>query len=209
MLRRIQERLHALYDLDVPQSVDDFMCGPDVARAATADATDRGEVLVVLEDPTDVRVGLYVDPGAIAALGKSHTWWRSRRTIQAFCLATEGVSHFVYLMFRAARQEGVSQLELEIQAEVDKYATGLLDAKRSGPLLPRSLWLRRRLFHGVTFRDSAHTEAGQRYRLATRTAARYVSALESTYVARGDLTGLARELRRFYRRGSHGKLRSA
>lgn len=206
MLHRIQQRLHDLYDLNVPQSVEDFVCDAEVARAAAYDAVERGEVLVVVEGETDVRVGLYVDPMAVAALEGKRAWWLDRHAFRGFCLATEGVSHFVYVMFRAGSAQGVTQLELEIQAEVDKYATALLDAPRSGPALLRSRWLRRRLFHEVGFKDPPQSEAGHRYRLAVRTASRYARRLESRYVAHDDWGGLARELRRFYRRGPSDKL---
>lgn len=205
-LHRVQQRLQELYDLEVPQSVEDFVCGPDVARAATRDAVERGEVLVVVEHGADVCVGLYVDPKAVAALDRTRAWWRNGQVFRAFCLVTEGVSHFVYLMFRVSSAQGVSQLELEIQAEVDKYATALLDAHPSGPALLRSRWLRRRLFHEVRFKDPPHTEAGRRYRTAARVASRYARQLEARFVARDDWAGLARELRRFYRRGPSDKL---
>jgi hypothetical protein len=208
MLGRIQQRLHELYDLDLPESVEDFVCGPEVASAAACDAVERGEVLVVVEQATDVCVGLYVDPAAVAVLGRTRSWWGNRRAFRAFCLATEGVSHFVYLMFRAARDQGVSQLELEIQAEVDKYATALLDGRARGGALARSRWLRRGLFHEVAFRDPPQSDAGQRYRLATRTASRFARMLESRYVARDDWSGMARELRRYYRLGPADKLQA-
>jgi hypothetical protein len=209
MLRRIQERLHDLYDLQLRESVDDFVCDADVASAADGRAVERGEVLVVVEQPHDVRVGLYVDPAAVAMLHDRHAWWRGRRSFRAFCLATEGVSHFVYLMFRAASGHSVSQLELEIQGEVDKYATGLLHGPGGGAALSKSRMLRGRLFDHVRFHDPAASEAGARYRLALRVAADYARSLESRYVARGDMAGLARDLRRFYRKGAHGKLQRA
>ena len=50
-----------------------------------------------------------------------------------FCLAVEGVSHFIYVALRAADDRGVSQLELELQAEVDKFACCVLVAGRRIP----------------------------------------------------------------------------
>ena len=49
-----------------------------------------------------------------------------REYLQDFLLAVEGVSHFVYLVHRARQERPVSAVELELQAEVDKYLVALL-----------------------------------------------------------------------------------
>jgi hypothetical protein len=127
----------------------------------------------------------------------------------AVCLATEGVSHFLYLSFRADNDEQVSQLELELQAEVDKYAAGLLAGNGVGAIRARSRALRERLFYRARFLDPPETAEGQRYRLAHRAAARYAAALEARYVDRGRIDELWAELRRFYRMGMRQKLERA
>jgi len=42
-----------------------------------------------------------------------------------FATLTEEVSHFVYLMFCAGAERRITELELELQGEVDKYLTAL------------------------------------------------------------------------------------
>ena len=51
-----------------------------------------------------------------------------------YCTALEGVSHFHYVTWSAGCARNVSLLELELQAEVDKYASALslLLAQRAG-----------------------------------------------------------------------------
>ncbi|MFW6067640.1 MAG: hypothetical protein ACOC97_04820 [Myxococcota bacterium] len=209
MLRRIQEYLERLYDLEVRERVEDFVCDGELAQAMTRDALERGEVLLVHEHLQDVSVGLYVDPQAVDALRRGLRWWNGPRGFRAFCLTTEGVSHFVYLMFRAKRELPVTQLELEIQAEVDKYAFGLLEAPHRRPPLVRSRMLRSHLYAAPRFMHGADTEEGRRYRIASRVAARYTEQLEFRYVAAGDEQGLHRALRRFYRLGAKGKMEAA
>ena len=55
-----------------------------------------------------------------------------------YCTALEGVSHFVYSTWGLERDMPVSLLELETQAEVDKYAITvfLLAAATGGAVLP-------------------------------------------------------------------------
>lgn len=206
MLARIQSELQKLYDLELDEDVTDFMCDEATAIESCADAVERREVLLVSEDHDGVAVGLYVDERAIEALEEAEDAWLDGKNFDAACLATEGVSHFVYLMFRAQNAEEVTQLELELQAEVDKYATGLLAGNGVGAIRARSQQLRKQLFDHVEYIDDETTESGRRYRLATRLAARFALELEERYVATGDWKALSRTLRRFYRMGSQQKL---
>ncbi|MBK8169397.1 MAG: hypothetical protein IPK60_03520 [Sandaracinaceae bacterium] len=184
----------------------DFVCDEATAREACGDGVDRREVLLVSEEPDGYAVGLYVDEKAVLALQHAEDAWLDGKHFDAACLATEGVSHFVYLMFRAKNDEEVTQLELELQAEVDKYATGLLAGNGIGAIRARSQELRRMLFEQVEYIDDETTESGRRYRLATRLAARFALHLEEAYVAKGDFVALSRALRRFYRLGGQQKI---
>jgi hypothetical protein len=213
MLHWIQSVLTDLYDVRVEASVEDFMCDEDLVRSVVGDAVARGELLVVAEEPDGASVGIYVDPDALAALRQAEDDWE-HGCFESYCLAAEGVSHFVYLMFRATNEEQVSQLELEVQAEVDKYASTLLAGNGAGLIArrdfaARSRRLRRRLFHEVSYRDGPDTEEGERYRVANRVASRYLEQVEARYLRRGDVEGLAQELRRFYRLGIREKFEVA
>lgn len=209
-LDEIQRLLSDLYDVRIASAVGDFVCDEETVRATVGDGVERGEVLLVAEQDDGISVGLYVCPQAVSALGEDpERAWLDERRFAAACLATEGVSHFLFLMFRAEHDDAVSQLELELQAEVDKYATGLLAGNGVGAIEARSRSMRWRLFHRVAYLDAAHTEAGERYRTATRVAARYARWLEERFVATGDLEGLRAELRRFYRLGLREKLEAA
>lgn len=204
-LDRIQRALSDLYDLEIASSVEDFVCDAATVRAVGEDV-DRGEVLLIAEEADGISVGLYVCPRAVDVLAQNEDAWLSERGFEAACLATEGVSHFLYLMFRAENDEAVSQLELELQGEIDKYAAGLLAGNGVGAIRARSRSMRWRLFERARFLDGADTEAGQRYRKATEVAARYAAWLEERYVLSGDLDALRAELRRFYRLGLREKL---
>jgi hypothetical protein len=208
MLRRIQHLLSELYDLAPTVDVEHFVCGPEIVQATVGEgARARGELLLILQDEDDLHVGLYLDPEVIEALRADPEWAPDRvEAFQALCLATEGVSHFLYLGFRADNDEQVSQLELELQAEVDKYAAGLLSGNGVGAIRARSRALRERLFGSPQFIDPPESVEGERYRIAHRAAARYAEALEARFVDRGRVAELWVELRRFYRMGARQKL---
>ena len=211
VLRPIQDALCELYDLSVEADVEDFLCDADAVDAIVG-GSDRGEVLIVTEAEGSVFVGLYVCPDAVNALAAGGDAWADGRAQEA-SLVTEGVSHFIYLHFRADAGERVSQLELELQAEIDKYAAATmpdpgsaLSGNGAGLIRERSRRARRTLFRGAIFRDAADSIAGQRYRAANDRAAQFAAHLESRYLDTGDLSGFLQALRRFYRVGLREKL---
>ena len=84
----------------------------------------------------------------------------------------EGVSHFNYLAWCALRDKTVTLLELELQAEVDKFvATRLLALQENEPELLRGL--HQRIFDDVQYHRSLNAEERERYRLANDYAARF------------------------------------
>jgi hypothetical protein len=227
MLGAIQRRITELYDVQIGAEVEDFLCDEEFARALGGDeAARRGEVLFVVEQADGARVALFLDAAAREA--DEGGWLAGPERFRACCLAAEGVSHFVYVAFRADHALAVSELELELQAEIDKWVLGLIAAFPDGlgsvlatgvaatlaagqgiglvALRDRSRRLRARLFSEAAFLDEAGTERGDRYRAAHRLAARYAERLERRFVATGQFDGLARELRRFYRLGLREKL---
>jgi hypothetical protein len=203
-LQGIADRLASLYDTPPLEDVSAYLCDEATMRAVVGEDVERGEVLAVLEEGGSAFVGLYVASDVVDALASSPSF-------AAWQLAVEGISHLVYLSFRAGGDESVSALELELQAEVDKWALGLFDHHPlegwGVPLLrARSQSLRRRLFADVSFLDEPGTEKGDRYRTASRAAARYVEGLEARWLGRSERRPLVTELRRFYRRGLRDKL---
>jgi hypothetical protein len=214
VLTELQSTFVELYDVGESPPVGPFLCGASDVEAAGADPA-RGEVLLVHEQGDDVSVGLYVAPGATRRLSGAANPHAPER-FEAWCLAAEGVSHFVYLLFRAQSGVSVSQLELELQAEVDKYAAALLaEGSRSESLLAgngvglfvaRSRAIRRGLYRDQTLIDAPGTVEHGRYQLAMETAGRYAEHLERRFVTQGDTQGMVAELRRFYRSSPQEKL---
>ena len=134
--------------------------------------------------------------------------------LDPLCQIIEGVSHFVYLADRARRDREATQLELELQAEVDKYvvlAASLANRKAhdgAASLDGRSsAALRRRLFEEVSFADDAESELGERYRLANDLAHGFVRRLEREFVETRRFGEMREALRRFYRMGQADKVR--
>jgi len=204
----LQQELEAVNGVRVP-GVAAFLLDRAGHRAAAGEPR-APEALLVREEGGELSLGLWLDEEVRRTVGQADPDRRrplltSRALLGALACAAEGVSHFVYLCTRAAADRPVSLLELEVQAEVDKFALLLLHLWRRG-LRRLSPSLRRRLFERVRYRAHLGPEELSRYREANRLAAGYARWLEVRFVRNGDADGLLRELRRTYRRGGREKL---
>ena len=192
---RIQQHLSETYGIDEVPSVDDFV--------DTADDTDR-EAILIRESAEEMQLLVRLPRRAVEGTREI--------TFDELCQAVEGVSHFIYLVERVRRGLPATHLELELQAEVDKYVF-LLECSTSGrkhfPLSERANGLRERLFERVSFCHSASTELGQRYRFANELAAKFAQKLEARFVRAGQFEGMRRTLRHFYGAGQTGKIELA
>lgn len=200
-LAGLQRWLMALYRIDLDVDVDAFV------RELHPDDPDahRGEVVLVRDD-TPPEVAVLLDPRVTRALAGAPDATLSR--FEAWCMALEGVSHFTMLAWRAAQDREVSVYALELQADIDKFALGLLQPGRprsADDTCRRSRALRSALFDRAAFHDAHDTVKGQRYRRAHRRAARFVGALERRHLRHGRVAEMVMELRRFYRAGDDAR----
>ncbi len=207
-LASLQEELHAINAVRAPPVLD-FLVPREQARAAGAEPR-ASEELLVREDGDALDVGLFLDDGVLAAAATSRRrggGLPGRGHLEGVASAAEGVSHFVYLAVRAGADRPVSLLELEVQAEVDKFALFLLRGWRPGRRAPLRLSaaLRRRLYERVRYLAHLAGDELVRYRTANRLAAGYARWLEARFVRPRDREGLLRELRVTYRRGGADK----
>ena len=124
-LKRIQRHLQRIYEVDVSHDVDDFVVTDRALLEALGDGTRTAdEKLLVVQNGEQVELALYLDPGIMERLREDDPTRRLHDgNIADFCTVLEGVSHFLYLTWNAEYERGVSLLELEMQAEVDKYVS--------------------------------------------------------------------------------------
>jgi hypothetical protein len=213
VLRGLQSLLGRLYDVELGYDVYDFLVTDRRALAAADDsARYRPEEELLLAETADgAGVSLYIDPQLLKRLECADPLGAlTEDNLADYCTALEGVSHFVYSTWRLDRDAPVSLLELETQAEVDKYAaTVFLLADQQGGRFPAQVHAR--LFDRVSFDAQLAPEQMQRYRTAHRSAAHYCKRLERSFVKRGEarIEAMVRELRRFYRLRCTEKLQHA
>jgi hypothetical protein len=198
VLGRVQRGHERLYRIDTEVAVEDFVISDDDRPAAGTPRSPR-EQLLLREDEGGLEVGLYVDRRALAVLDAADpAAGLHEGNLGEFLLVVEGVSHFVYVAWCVQRGRAVSGLELELQAEIDKYVTCLL-TDDDAPEAARSAALRRRLFEDFAWEDDLDEVERDRYRAANDGAARYAHGLERRFVRDGRVADMLAELRRFWR----------
>jgi hypothetical protein len=198
-LGSLQDHLARLYELDVVFRVEDFLLtDAEVVRALEGEAYwPTREKLLVRETAEALELSMYLDPQVLRQLATG-------ASLEDFWTALEGVSHFLYLAWNAQYDRGVRPVEMELQAEVDKYAlTTLLGAGRQDLAAAQVHEL---LFERAQFDPHLSGALLERYRDASRGAARYCLSLARRFTV-PQHPALLRELRRFYRLDHAAKLR--
>lgn len=212
LLSRIQHGLERLYRIATGVDIRDFMIAAEARTAALDDgARAPREQLLLAEDGGGLLVALFVDPIVVANLERHDpSAALGDHNAGDFLLALEGVSHFVYAVRCAQLERPVSALELELQAEVDKYAlaTCLLMRQARGQF---HRGLHRRLFSQVGFLTTLDAQGRQRYWEANRGAANFCRRNDERYLScrQPRIERWLGELRELFRCSHHHKMRRA
>lgn len=203
MLLKLQRGLETLYRIDTRTRVEDFVID-SAARSRLGPARHPREQLLLCETDGTLELALFLDERALSNLAhRDPSRTLDDDNLQDFLWAIEGVSHFVCVAWRARVERPVSALELELQAEIDKYVTCLLTGDGGWS---RSRRLRQRLYAQFELEAGLARDERDRYLVANANADRYSASLERRYVAPRRIGDMLNELRRFYRMSLDGKL---
>jgi hypothetical protein len=198
----VQRRLERLYALEDEAPVGEYLLSEEAASGLPG----GGSRTLLREQGEDVELGVVIDGRVRAGLAAQDPRARlDHANLGHFCALAEEVSHFVYLLFCAKSGRSVTELELELQGEVDKYlsAAFLLSLQNEGVVSAR---LREALFRRYRLAEGLSSEQEERYRTASALAFRYCGHLERRFLRPRRLDELRRESRRFYRLGQREKL---
>ncbi len=214
LLDQLQSLLARIVDVPVRFPVTNFhlaeraQCSALLGRELSS---EEDEQVLLTESDHGSAMSVYIDQDVVSRLAQQDPLQQlSDANLADFCTALEGISHFQYLVWCTEHRRQVSLLELELQAEVDKYAVAVYLLRQQG-LRDLPLGLCRRLFEEVGFVAGLTTEIRQRYIEANRHAARFCQRLERQFLSAQRFRPEAwlRTLREFYRYPHHQKLRCA
>jgi hypothetical protein len=187
-LNNIKDSLESLYHLDSEMNLQDYI----VPRSEMSGVDDTPEQLLVRELDDALEMALVLDDKLIHPDGPLD--------LDSFCQCAEGISHLLYMSHVALSGQQVSQLELEVQAEIDKFVLCLFASRGD------SIDLISRLFLSYQLRDSVDcSTAAQRYEEANRLALGFCRYLNVNFVQNTRMDALIQLLRRVYRMGGSQK----
>ncbi len=206
MIGRVQAHLETIYDLETVLRAQEFLVTREAASALGYTGRSSEELLV-RQDGEELELALYLAPEVLARLAPYDSAPPEHLVdgaLEPYLHVAEGVSHFLYLVRAAEHDRRVSMLELEAQAEVDKFALCVLSGWRRG--LDWARHLLQRLFHWVSFLPTLAAEERWRYEEANRLSRNYCARL-LRHVARDRMDSFLSDLRYCYRLGAEAKLR--
>jgi hypothetical protein len=155
----VQRRLESLYGLDPEAPVTDYL----VPAGAVSHLPGGGSRTLVAQEGDEVSVGVVLDESVGAGLERTDPRERlDGSNLGSFTTLTEEVSHFLYVLSRARRDRSMTQLELELQGEIDKYLVvlffrGLEDEGAVSERLRQLLFERYELTAGLSVESSDTT----------------------------------------------------
>ncbi len=207
LLESLQGQLETRYDLHIPYQVTAFVSHDVQVAERLSENCDIGAETVFVQQSTELlEFTLYLDADVLKAAsnGLNNNFNCPERLantgqqvdeLDSVCAVVEGVSHAVCLLWHAHHDRQLRPLDLELQAEIDKF---ILLIQIVGGATGRQN-LHRRLFRKVRYLAPIGTALFERYRTANESAAIYCSWLQAEYLNNQNLNGLQQELARFYR----------
>lgn len=207
MLAVLQKHLTDIYQADHGFAVTDFLItDPALAKLLGCGmlVPQTDESVLLSQDNDGLALSVFLDEQMLQRLDRDNPLEALRTgQLDDLCKVLEGISHFNYIAWSARQDKSVTLLELEMQAEVDKFvSTWLMALDQEDYDFARRLhgWL----FDDVSFNPELDRQQLERYRAANDFAARFCHGLRER-LHRDGKKGL-HELRRFYRLSQTDKI---
>jgi hypothetical protein len=209
VVQELQGLLEGIYDVPLAHDVEQFLLTDRSSLPKELAGRNTDEQLLVAEEAGEMTLGLFLEPSVLAHLADANPLDAlNGDNLADYWTALEGVSHFVYLAWNASHDRPVGLLELELQAEVDKYVCSVQLLRAQDPArFPAEV--HRVLFETARVEPALAGERAGMYRCANRYAARFCRHLGRLLRPMGEQAQarVRRELRRFYRLSSTMKMR--
>lgn len=209
LVKVIQTQLESIYDVKVGESAQDYLIG----KQELLELWPEGELHAVpkelfLVNPTPqedtLEIALFLDSSLKDNLVRNNPLEKlDYGNISDFCTLIEGVSHFVYYLHKSFMQHNITQLEMELQAEIDKFILlSLFLLNRDG----RYEDILDLLFENYFLHDELDAGQVERYETASSLARKYCHQLSQNLKTQ-NLTSLFEEIREFYLLSQEEKIR--
>lgn len=200
LLEKVQTHLESLYGIGLGHRVEDYLIGhEEVTKYVKAQNKLPKELFLVRKAKEDtVEIALFLDRKLLTNLNCNDPFISlNDNNLSDFCIAIEGVSHFVYYLWKAQQNMNLTQLEMELQAEIDKFLMLSFFLQVDGKFV-FSNQLLEVLFDNFELIESMTPEAQGRYITASNLASRFCYNLKNKFRDATQITELVNEIRLFY-----------
>lgn len=209
MLTSIQKEIEKTYQIVCPFSVEDFLLNEKERSRylkQIPSLVDSEETLLIRQKEEEIDIGLLYNP-ELLDWSRNFDWKEIQNPQNQFCVGKlgsliEGVSHFVYFLWKLEQKQPLTQLELELQAEIDKF---ILLSQTTDPSDLENLI--DSLYEEVNWIPALGSLEKSRYQTAAKLAFKYCHYLKKTYFYSHQTHAIYSEIRTFYRMSQAEKIR--
>lgn len=191
LVNTLQGELQQIYEIYTDEKISDYINSSSLLTKEYCAQSNINETVLLLERDDCIDISVIFNEHIIELLEHNKL---SKFNLESFCYLLEGISHFLYLVHNCHHDKKVTMIEMELQAEIDKfiYLSMLNHSMDKNDL--HAL-----LFSDITYVSSLSTECKQRYETANFYAAKYTHYILRNFHASNINSSLKKELRRFYR----------
>lgn len=195
MLERLYQLLCHIYHIEEPEKIHQFL-------QKKTGGVDRQEELIIAEFPDgSFELGLHLDPQLERMTKKNPL-----QHVHELCLLTEGLSHFIFITQRIHAARPTSLLEMELQAEVDKFLVLHLLSWEQEQHCPPTLFIQQ--FEGHRFAEHLSADELTRYQTAHQLAAKFCHRLRERYIYPLKMRELVSAARTFFSQDFYHKVKA-
>ena len=116
MIDKIYKYLCSLYNLEPKHIPSNFLMNHVPKNLIGIGDRFNREAVFAVKRADSWNIGIYINPEILNRINNGEN-----NSVDDICCAIEGVSHFIYLLNHIEKHQKCSMLELELQAEVDKF----------------------------------------------------------------------------------------
>ncbi len=210
LIQTIQDQIESIYGIKTGASVLDYLISRNELSTLMPQSTLAAlpkELFLVNPEPKDetIEVALYLADDLKSNLSTHNPLQAlSQENISDFCTLIEGVSHFVYYLHKASLEYEITQLEMELQAEIDKFLLLSILTKSN---LDENQQLLELLFENYLLHDHLDDDQKIRYNTATDLARKYCFQVTQNIRTEG-LPSALKKVRKFYPMTQEQKIKS-
>lgn len=210
LIQTIQDQIESIYGIKTGASVLDYLISRNELSTLMPQSTLAAlpkELFLVNPEPKDetIEVALYLADDLKSNLSTHNPLQAlSQENISDFCTLIEGVSHFVYYLHKASLEYEITQLEMELQAEIDKFLLLSILTKSN---LDENQQLLELLFENYLLHEHLDDDQKIRYNTATDLARKYCFQVTQNIRTEG-LPSALKKVRKFYPMTQEQKIKS-